>query len=174
MMFRHYFLPVIMMILGGVALTGCANYQLGTGADSLEFSRLYIEPVCSSTIAPQTVAPVSRAIRNAVLTGGRVTLAVSPAQADAVLSVELIDRKRTFTSVLPTDTALARKFDIALTVRCSLSDPRSGRIYFEDREITITRQIFVDGGQNPAEYQVVPQLAAELGDRISHTVLDVW
>jgi hypothetical protein len=32
----------------------------------------------------------------------------------------------------------------------------------------------VDGGQNPAEDQVMPQLAAALADRVTHSVLDVW
>ncbi|GAB5562110.1 MAG: hypothetical protein SynsKO_37570 [Synoicihabitans sp.] len=173
-MTRRNLISLLSTLVVAALGVGCANYQLGTGAAPLEFKQLYVAPIESKTLAPQSVAPISRAIREAVLTDGRVELAASPTEADAVLTMVLIDRERTFTSVQPQDTALARKFDITLTVVCSLTNPSSGQVYFADREIEVTRQIYVDGGQNPAEFQVVPQLAHELGDRISHSVLDVW
>jgi hypothetical protein len=91
-----------------------------------------------------------------------------------VLQIDLADFERTFTSVQPNDTALARKFDLNILARCTLTDPRTGQVFFENSEIRVTRQIFVDDGQNPAEYQVQSQLAAQLADRVVHRVLDVW
>lgn len=158
-----------------LALTaGCANYQLGTGADTLTFRTIYVAPVGNSAALPQAVATFSRELRNAFANDGRVQLASSPTEADAVLTIDLARFDRTFTSVQPTDTALARKFDLSITAVCSLTDPRNDRVYFAGREIDVTRQIFVDDGQNPAEYQVQPQLAAQLADRVIHSVLDVW
>lgn len=156
-------------------LTGCANYQLGTEAEgSLAFQSIYVAPIKNTAASPQSSALLSREIRHGFAQDGRVQLASNPAQADAILEIELTDRDRTFTSVQPTDTALARKFDLTLTVLATLTHQRTGKILFADREIEVTRQIFVDGGQNPAEDQVMPQLAAALADRVTHSVLDVW
>lgn len=168
-------MPGQWLLLGLIGLmSGCANYQLGTGSDSLPFRTIYVQPVVNTVAQPQAIATFSREIRNAFAQDGRVQLAANPSQADVVLEIDLADFQRTFTSVQPDDTALARKFDLEVTASCSLRDPSSGKIYFEDHEIAVTRQIFVDDGQNPAEYQVQPQLAAQLADRVVHRVLDVW
>ncbi len=158
-----------------LGLAGCAHYRLGTGTEGkLAFERLYIAPVENQAAVPQAVAVVSRELRNTFLRDGRVTLVDSPAAADAVLTVNLEDYGRSYTAVQPTDTALARKFDLELVARCSLLDQRSGGHLFKDRRIMVTRQIYVDDGQNPAEYQALPHLADQLADWVAHAVLDVW
>lgn len=166
--------PAIILLMVTAGLSGCANYQLGTGADTLPFRTIYVQPVHNSAALPQAVATFTREVRNAFADDGRVTLARGTTDADVVLQIDLADFERTFTSVQPNDTALARKFDLNILARCTLADPRTGRVFFENSEIRVTRQIFVDDGQNPAEYQVQPQLAAQLADRVVHRVLDVW
>ncbi len=171
-------LPCLASLVLGAALlgfsTGCAHYQLGTGARPLSFSSLYVAPVENTAAVPQAVALVTREIRTALLRDGRVSLTEDESAADAVLRIELTDYGRTFTAVQPNDTALARKFDLALGARCTLHDQHSGQPLFENRTVRVTRQIFVDEGQNPAEYQALPHLADELADWVVHAVLDVW
>ena len=156
-----------------LVLTGCAHYQLGTGATP-GFQSVYLAPVENSAGVPQAVALVSRELRLAFARDGRVSLAGGPAAAEAEVAVALIDYRRDMTAVRPADTALARKFDVTLTARLTLTHRRTGQVLIEPRDIAVTRQIFTDHGQIPAEYQVLPQLAAELGDRVTHAVLDVW
>ena len=157
-----------------VFLSGCANYQLGTGTASFEFQSIYVAPVSNESSAPQIVGPVSRAVRNQFVADGRLSLSPTPDSADLAIDIVLTSYLRDFTAVLPNDTALARKFEITLVAKCTLHDQRLGKVLFTDREIRVTRQIFVDDGQNPAEFQVIPQLADQLADRIAHAVLDVW
>lgn len=154
--------------------SSCAHYQLGTSAAPLAFESIYIAPVTNTAAVPQAVALVSRELRTALLRDGRVTLAADADSADAVLTVELTDYGRSFTAVQPTDTALARKFDLALGARCSLLNQRTGETLFDHRTVRVTRQIYVDEGQNPAEYQALPHLADQLADWVAHAVLDVW
>lgn len=171
---RNAFLTLCLsgLLLG---LVGCSNYQLGTGStETSGFGSIYVAPIKNEAASPQSVAILTREIRTAFSTDGRSRLASSPSQADAVLEIRLANRDRSFTSVNPNDTALARKFDLTLTALVTLVDQRTGQSVFENREIAVTRQIYVDGGQNPAEYQVMPQLAATLADRVAHSVLDVW
>lgn len=169
----HWLVAALALLVLGLA-NGCANYQLGTGADSLPFRTLYVAPVENTAALPQAVATFSRELRNAFATDGRIQLASSPTTADAILEVDLADFDRSFTAVRPNDTALARKFDLRVTARCTLRDAHSERVYFAGQNLSVTRQIFVDDGQNPAEYQVQPQLASALADRVVHRVLDLW
>lgn len=164
----------LLLTLAGLSLTGCAHYQLGTGSPTLGFRTIYVGPVENQSTLPQAVAPLSRELRAAFVRDGRVALATSAETADVVLHLSLREYSRSFTAVLPADTALARKFDLHLNATCSLTDQRTGTVLFADRPIAVTRQIFVDGGQNAAEGQAVPHLASELADRVLHAVLDVW
>lgn len=173
MLSSRAFLTLWVTLLAGT-FAGCAHYQLGTGASPLPFRTIYVPPVHNSAALPQAVATFTREVRQAFATDGRVALAQGVNDADVVLTIDLARFNRTFTSVQPNDTALARKFDLNLVAVCSLTDQRNGRALFENHEIRVTRQIFVDDGQNPAEYQVQPQLAAQLADRVVHRVLDVW
>lgn len=164
----------LLLGVSACALGGCAHYELGTGTAVPAFRTIYVEPIQNTAALPQAVATFSRAIRNAFAADGRVELAGSAASADVILRVDLAQFERTFTSVQPNDTALARKFDLNIVALCSLEDHANGRMLWNHQEIRVTRQIFVDDGQNPAEYQVQPQLAAQLADRVVHRVLDVW
>src|SRR5690606_34912431 len=97
-----------------------------------------------------------------------------PADADVILEISLQAYDRRMTAVQPQDTALARKFDVTLTAVCTLRDARTGETLFADRPVESTRQVFTDGGQLPAEYQTLPNIAQLLADRVLHAVLDVW
>lgn len=163
---------VLLLSLGLAA--GCSHYQLGTGTEQLGFATIYVAPITNGAAVPQATALVSSELRTALLRDGRISLAPDAESADAVLSVDLTDYARTFTAVQPNDTALARKFDLALSATCSLVDQRTGQALFKNRIVRVTRQIYVDDGQNPAEYQALPHLADQLADWVAHAVLDVW
>jgi len=161
-------------------VSGCAHYRLGTEA-KLSFHTLYLTPVENKAKLPQSVAVVSTQIREAFLHDGRITVVDSPAEADATLTVSLSKYGRDVTSSRPDDTGLARKFDLNLTAVCTLRDNRSGKILFDQREITVEQPIFTtatpqqaDSNQLQAEYQALPLLAASLAQKVAHTALDVW
>jgi len=164
-----------------VALTsGCAHYQLGT-TGKLSFHTLYIAPVENKAALPQSVAIISAQLREAFLRDGRVTMVNSPEEADATLSVSLSRLGREVTSARTDDTGLARKFNLDLTALCTLRDNRNSTLIFEKRPVLAEQQIFTtattqqtDSQQLQAEYQALPQLAATLADKITHTTLDVW
>jgi len=168
------------LILG----TSCAHYQLGTEG-KLTFSRLYIEPIENRAAVPQATALVTTQIREAFIRDGRVSVVSSPSDADATIKVSLTHYGRVVTTVLPGDTGLARKFDIHLEAQCTLRDG-SGNALFDKRAIQVTRQIFttatpppstqtrIDSNQLQAEYEVLPLLATDLANKVTHAALDVW
>lgn len=172
MLSRRLF-SAFLTLLALVAITGCANYRLGTGAE-LPFSSLYIEPVESHAVLPQARALIATQLRDAFERDGRVTLASSPDTADATLHVVIREFDREVASVLESDTRLARKFTLTLATSCTLRDRRTGEALFADRIISTQRDAMTDGGQLQSEFQTVPLLADSLAQKITHAVLDVW
>jgi hypothetical protein len=151
---------------------GCANYQLGTGGTP-SFHTVYVAPVANKTMLPQARELVTTRLREELARDGRVALANSPTEADATLTVTIVDFHRDVAAVREGDTGLARKFDLTVGVDCTLRE-RSGKVWFENRRINATREAFTDGGQLQSEYQTVPLLAGELAKKITHAALDVW
>jgi hypothetical protein len=156
-----------------VALTGCAHYRLGTGTTPA-FRTIFVEPVANRTLLPQAQAVLSARLRDAFARDGRVTLAASPAAADAVLVVEISDYRRDVGAAREDDTGLARKFNVTLGAVCTLRDNRTGRPIFDRRTISAVREVFTDRGQIQAESYTLPLLAEALAQKIARVSLDTW
>ena len=86
----------------------------------------------------------------------------------------LVGYDREVAAASSADTGLARKFALSLRASCTLTDRRTGRRCFTNRQMKVTKDAFTDSGQLQSEYQALPLLAAALADRVAHTVLDVW
>ena len=162
-------------ILVGASLLGpaCSHYQLGTRT-KLAFTTLYVAPVENRAMLPQAQAVIATQICDALQKDGRVTVISAPESADAVLRVSLVGYDREVEAANPADTGLARKFALNLRVSCTLTDRRTGRPYFTNRVLRVTKDAYTDSGQLQSEYQTLPLLAAALADKVAHTVFDVW
>ena len=146
------------LVLAAVCLASCANYHLGTGT-SLKFSRLYIAPVASEALIPQAQALITTQLREAFLKDGRVTLAESPAEADAILHLTLTGYQRDVAVARPDDTKLARRFDVSIHAKATLTIGAEPQNAFTDRPLVASRGVFIDSGQQQSEYQTLPLLA---------------
>lgn len=167
-------LPVLLLAIPFLAgLVGCAHYQLGTGS-KLPFSTIYIAPVSSEVLLPQSQALITSQLRDAFVRDGRVALADSPDSADVVLRITLGGYNREVAVVRPDDTGLARRFELNLLATATLTDNRTKKAIFEKRPLNVKRGAFTDSGQLQSEYQVLPLLAAQLADDVLHAVLDTW
>lgn len=159
--------------MAAVLLSACANYKLGAGG-TLKFSTLFVAPVTSEALLPQARVLVTTQIREALLRDGRVTLVDSADQADAVLTVSLHRYNRSVAVSRPDDTGLARRFDLTLEARATLTDNRTKQPYFTQRQLEAKRGVFTDSGLVPSEYEALPLLAEILGKEAVHAVLDTW
>ncbi len=164
---------LLLCLVGLFALSGCANYNLGSGG-TLAFQTIYVAPVVNESNLPQSVAVVSTVLREAFLKDGRVTLVNTPDQADATLTVKLVKYSRAVTASQANDTGQARKFDVMLNAEASLRDNRQNKYLFEKRKVEAVREVFTDSGQLQAEYNNVPVLAETLAKNILSATLDVW
>jgi hypothetical protein len=161
------------LLVGLLGVSGCSSYRLGTGSEP-KFATLYISPVVSEALLPQARPLVTGALREAFIKDGRVTLVDSAAEADAVLEVSLARYDRAIAVARPEDTGLARRFDVTLEARATLTDNRTKTAYFTRRQLDAKRGVFPDSGLVPSEYQALPLLAEQLANEAVHAVLDTW
>jgi len=164
---------IICLVIAACGLASCAHYHLGTGA-APKFSRLYITPVTSEALIPQAQALITTQLREAFIKDGRVALAASATEADAVLSLTLTKYQRDVAVSRPADTKLARRFDISLHARATLTIGADHKAAFTDRPLVANRGVFNDDGQQQSEFQALPLLAEILAQQALHATLDTW
>lgn len=152
-------------------LNGCASYQVGSGA--LPFTSLYVEPARNDTYAPQAQALLTEQVIQALLRDGRVRITARE-EADAVLSMTLVDYDRNLVATQSNDTARARGYDLSLTAQLDLKNASTGKAYFEGRQLSVTASAYTDGGLQPAEYQSMPTLTRRLAEQIRTEILSTW
>ncbi|WP_415907625.1 LPS assembly lipoprotein LptE [Oleiharenicola sp. Vm1] len=161
------------LVAVALGLVSCAHYHLGTGAEP-RFQTLHVAVVKSDVLVPQAAALVSTQVREAFIKDGRVRLVDSPAEADATLTLTLEDYHREQTVARADDTGLARRYDLILQARATLTDQRTKKIVFANQPLKVSRGAFTDSGQLQSEYQTLPLLAEQLAERALHAVLDTW
>jgi hypothetical protein len=161
------------LLTSAFCLTGCAGYQLGTGAQQ-KFTTIFIAPVTTEALIPQARELVTTQLREAFMKDGRVRIVDSPAEAEAMLQVSLSGYDRTVAVSRQDDTGLARRFDVALRAHATLTNERTKEAFFVRRPLTAKRGVFTDSGLIPSEYQALPLLAEQLASEVAHTVLDTW
>jgi hypothetical protein len=154
-------------------LLGCGHYQLGSGG-KLSFSTLYVAPFTMRALIPQALPIMGAQVRDAFIQDGRVQLVNQADDAEVSLQVTVRDYHREVATVRPGDTGLARKFVISLTVEATLVETATGNELFHNRTMIVKRDVYTDSGQQQAEYQILPLLAQDMAQKLTHAVLDTW
>jgi outer membrane lipopolysaccharide assembly protein LptE/RlpB len=167
-------LPLLTLFFAALlGAAGCGHYRLGTGV-APQFATLHVAVVKSEALLPQATVLFTTELREAFIKDGRVRLVDSPDEAEAVLTVRLDDYSRGVAVTRADDTGLARRFDLTLAARATLTDHRAGKDYFSERPLVVKRGSFTDGGQVQSEYQTLPLLAGQLAEQVRKAVLEVW
>lgn len=181
-------LAALALVAFAVFGAACAHYRLGTGVER-DFESIFIAPVDTNAVIPQSAAVLSTQIREAFLRDGRLRVVNTPEEADAVLTIKLDKLRRETLTSLPTDAGLARTFGLVLDASATLRDPKGQKTWFADRALHVERQIFTNDGtsvttkdgtflvpqqQTQAEYAIVPNLGEDLAARAKAAVLDTW
>lgn len=161
--------------------SACSHYRLGTGVER-DFDSVFIAPVDTNAILPQSSALLGTQIREAFIRDGRLRVVNTPEEADAILTVKLGTMRRESLTRLPSDAGLSRTFGLVLDASATLRDQKGEKTWFADRAIRVERQIFTDDGgakpqavqQTQAEYAIVPVIGESLASQVKSAVLDTW
>lgn len=162
----------VLVWVAGLALGGCAGYQLGDGGE-LPFRSIAVAPPVNASLAPQAAVLVGSGVAREIDRSGRASLA-PPESADAILAITLTTLQREISADRADDTGLARKWRVVLTAECTLTDRRTDRVLFEKRPVRAFDEVYADSGLPAAEYQNMPVLAGRLAEAIAREVLAVW
>lgn len=153
-------------------LSACASYHLGDSAD-LPFRTIHVAAPLNTSLAPQSAALLGAAVIQQLDRSGRVTIAPEDS-ADAILQITIETLDREVSAERANDTGLARKWMVTLSARCTLTDARSGKPFFENRAVSAFDEVYSDSGLVNAEYQNMPVLTRRLATEIGREVLSVW
>lgn len=158
----------------GIALwlPGCAGYQMGD-PETLPFRTIHVAPPVNASLAPQAAALLGTSVTREIARSGRATIAAADT-AEAELAIALTDLQREISADRASDVGLARKWRVILVAECTLTNKRSGQVYFERRSVSAFDEVYTDSGLVPAEYQNMPVLTARLAEAIAREVLSVW
>lgn len=185
------FLSAIFAVITLLFSGACSHYRLGTGVER-DFESIFIAPVVTSGLFPQATAVLTTQIRETFIRDGRLRVVNTPDEADAILTVKLVDLRRSKLTSLANDSGLARKMGLAFDATATLRDPKGEKTWFADRAVTVERQLFTDDGSAPgtagspnpaflqplqqtqAEYALLPQLAEPFAAQLKNAVLDTW
>ena len=156
----------IIFLLFCIVLGGC-RYALGPAGELL-FDRLYVSVVHNDSLAPQAGALLSRALREEILREGRARLVNSQEDADAILTVRLIDYDQIPEAYRSDDTAPAASFRLRLFALAHLNSSPSGKsllkeTLFNSNASTITSRVT----ENPVSRQPLMTSSRSLARKIA-------
>ena len=111
---------------------GSCRYVLGPSGE-LPYDSIHVRVVRNDSLAPQAGPLLSRSLREEIVREGRVRLMNNVTDADAVLTVRLVDYERLPEVYRSDDTALASGFRMGLFALASLESSSGKKVFFEDR-----------------------------------------
>ena len=159
-------LPVWVLAL--LFLTGCSNYQLGSGSQKIH--RIEILPVRNSAAIPGIHGVLQQALVTTLNTDKRIRLE----SGDETLEVEVTGYTRKAVTRSTSDALVAGQFRISLAVVCTLSSKDKQKVRFARRTFTASAILAAAGDLSAEERQILPRLATEIATQIRDASVGSW
>ena len=154
-----------------LGLVPACSYSLG-GRGELPFSSIEIAPIENEADLPQAQATLARNISDVLNREPKLRTVVS--NGDAELRIVISDYRRSISATSSDDSVLASTQNLTLELKCSLSDTRSGKIYFRDRTVSVSTEVYTGTAPGLGEPQSFPVLSREAARKIRNLVTSVW
>lgn len=155
-------------------IVGCSNYRLAGTAVNLPFSSVYVSPVRNVSYAPQAAPLLTNAISKALMQVPDLRVAYQ-SEAQATLSTTIVNYEKIPIATKASDTALAASYRITATAVCTLTRS-NGQVIFKDRPVKAFITVYTGSNNNliSNEYESMPVLMRELGDKVKDAVIGIW
>lgn len=147
------------------------SYSLG-GRGALPFSTIEIAPVVNEADLPQAQATLAREVSDALNREPKLRTVV--ADGDAELRIVIADYRRLISATSSGDSVIASTQSLTLVLKCSLTDRRSGKYYFRDRQVSVSADVYTGSAPGLGEPQSFPVLSREAARKIRDLVTSVW
>jgi len=161
----------LLTVCVATAVSGCAGYRLGpTGGQTAGEKSVQIVPFENRTPEARLADAVTSALRKEVQRDGTFRLGTRDA-GDIIVTGALIHYERLEVSLVPSDVATARDYNVSLTAQVTARERSSGKVLF-DQPVTGLTLVRVGPDLPSGERQALPLLATELARRITALLAD--
>ena len=161
-----------MLLLGAFSLSGCMHYAKGSGSH-LPFDRIYVAPIKNDSLAPQAQALLTKQVRRKLADKPGLDIFAIP-EDGAILEITIVKFEQLIATRKTDDTAAAESFDIKMSVVCTLTDWKTGKIYFKDLQLSDSVECHTFADYQEARHQMMPKLTEKLATKICEAVCNPW
>ena len=161
----------LLTVCVAATMSGCAGYRLGpTGGQMAGEKSVQIVPFANRTPEARLADAVTSALRKELQRDGTFRLGTRDA-GDIIVTGALIRYERREVSLVLTDVATARDYNVSLTAQVTARERNSGKVLF-DRPVTSLTLVRVGPDLPSSERQALPLLATELARRVIALLAD--
>lgn len=161
----------LLILSVAAALSGCAGYKLGPSNGEVAGAKsVQIVPFQNRTVEARLADAVTSAVRKEVQRDATFRLATHEA-ADVVITGSITRYDRREISLVNTDVATAKDYDIGMTAHVIATERSSGKVLF-DQSVTSFTLVRVGPDLPSRERQALPLLATDLAKRVTALLAD--
>jgi hypothetical protein len=164
---RRLALPLLALALA----TGCGRYVAGTG-NTPPFRTIEVAAAPTSAVTPLTRPLLQAALARELAETSRVRHVASG--GEAILAFTVLPDTFTPAVGVPTDTGRSDKIEMEVAILATLTDARTGNVYFADRPFRTRLQVFPGSAQTDAVFQEMPVAARDLARQVARAVTATW
>ena len=158
----------LLAVILSLSLSACGYHLQGAGGSSLppHIKKIHIPILINKTLEPGIEVRITDSIRNVIINDGRVSLANTLSEADAVLEGQVLRYR--LRPIAFTRADRAQEFRLRMTLKVSLRDLETEKILFRqtlvsDREYRVSTDLSTnEQAQTNAAQQASDNIAKEL------------
>ncbi|MGD0017396.1 MAG: LptE family protein [Verrucomicrobiia bacterium] len=163
---------VILTCLGCVLAVGCMGYRVGPVLKA-DYRSVAVPMFKNKTYKPQLEAQITNGIIKRLQADGTLQ-ADSEANADIVVTGEIIRYDRLALRLAQEDANVPREYRLTITVRVEAHDRRTGTVVLKPTDITGKADMFIGTDQQSAEYQALPLVADDVARQVVSLLVESW
>ena len=157
-------------------LSGCSQYQMGIPHSAVigQVNRIFVELPDNETYYPELRVPVVQALRSELAQTGKFQVVGSAVEADAILSLRLMDYDRQRIASRADDSGLAAVYRGNLIAVVDLVSNVDGRAWIQEQELEISVDVLARRGVSQSEFVQTPVFASLLATEVRDLLLSTW
>jgi hypothetical protein len=171
--FSRKSIVIVALLLLPMFAGGCMHYSKGHGGVPLEFDKIYVAVAKNDSFAPQVCELLTRQVRLKLANQYGLNV-VKSAENATILETTVVEFQQFVATTRANDTVAAKSFDVKMSVRCTLRNGVTGKIYFSDHLFSDSVACHSPGDYQQTKYQVMPRLTEKIADQICRAVCNPW
>jgi hypothetical protein len=164
-----------LFILSTVMLFASCAYHVGNipGEEMKNVKIVHVPVVKNNSYIPQIQVMVTNAIIREIDNDGTFHTG-HESMADAILNVEIVEVKRQPVRSARQNTAITEEYELQIVAKATLTNLRSAKKVFVNREVSGKTSYFVQSDLQESERQALPLAAEDMAKNLSQMFVEGW